>query len=93
MYPSSDIIDKLKISHEKFEDPDFGPSAADEFGAISLYGSGTPNPAGEVDRFINFFLANFCDVFHAIIMHYDYYFTFYYLNLKDYSIHCKIWKD
>jgi len=32
------VVDKLKISHEKFTDPDFGPSDKDEFGALSLYG-------------------------------------------------------
>lgn len=26
------IIDKLKVSHAKFEDPNFGPTAEDEFG-------------------------------------------------------------
>lgn len=40
------IINKLKISHTKFEDPDFGPNEKDEYGAISLYGNGPPNPAG-----------------------------------------------
>lgn len=44
---STEIIDKLKINHEKFDDPDFGPTEKDEFGAASLYGSGTPNPAGK----------------------------------------------
>jgi hypothetical protein len=37
----------LKVNHEKFDDPDFGPTEKDEFGAASLYGSGTPNPAGK----------------------------------------------
>jgi hypothetical protein len=41
-----EIITKLKISHTKFEDPDFGPNDSDEYGAISLYGNGPPNPAG-----------------------------------------------
>jgi hypothetical protein len=26
------IVDKLKVSHSKFEDKDFGPSPDDEFG-------------------------------------------------------------
>jgi hypothetical protein len=47
MFSSTEIIDKLKVNHEKFDDPDFGPNEKDEFGAISLYGSGTPNPAGK----------------------------------------------
>eukprot|EP01033_Poteriospumella_lacustris_P005213 gene5213-3723_t len=33
-----EIIDKLKTTHSKFEDPDFGPTADDEYGAVSLYG-------------------------------------------------------
>lgn len=33
-----EVVDKLKISHEKFTDPDFGPNEKDEFGANSLYG-------------------------------------------------------
>ncbi len=41
-----DIIDKLKQSHTKFEDPDFGPTGKDEFGAVSFYGNGKPDPAG-----------------------------------------------
>jgi hypothetical protein len=41
-----EIITKLKISHTKFEDPDFGPTESDEYGAISLYGNAPPNPAG-----------------------------------------------
>ncbi len=40
------IVDKLKVSHEKFEDPDFGPREKDEFGAVSFYGDGPPDPAG-----------------------------------------------
>lgn len=41
-----DIIQKLKASHSKFEDPDFGPNEKDEFGAMSFYGSTLPAPAG-----------------------------------------------
>lgn len=41
-----DVINKLKASHEKFEDPDFGPNEKDEFGAMSFYGSALPAPAG-----------------------------------------------
>ena len=68
--PLSEIIDKLKISHEKFEDPDFGPSSTDEFGAISLYGSGTPNPAGKRKLLIiSFFNDSLSYFFNAIIMH------------------------
>ena len=33
-----EVVDKLKVSHEKFTDPDFGPNEKDEFGALSLYG-------------------------------------------------------
>ena len=33
-----DIIGLLKASHGKFEDPDFGPTASDKLGALSLYG-------------------------------------------------------
>jgi hypothetical protein len=40
------IVDKLKVSHEKFVDEDFGPNEADEFGSISLYGSLDPNASG-----------------------------------------------
>ena len=40
------IIDKLKASHEKFVDEDFGPTSTDEFGANSFYGSQLPAPAG-----------------------------------------------
>jgi hypothetical protein len=40
------VIDKLKQSHTKFEDPDFGPTEKDEYGAISFYGNGKPDPAG-----------------------------------------------
>jgi hypothetical protein len=36
----------LKISHEKFEDVDFGPTEKDEFGAVSFYGTALPAPAG-----------------------------------------------
>ena len=41
-----EIVDKLKMSHSKFEDPDFGPQESDEFGAKSLYGAAPPDPAG-----------------------------------------------
>lgn len=41
-----EIVNKLKSSHEKFEDPDFGPNEKDEFGALSFYGSSLPAPAG-----------------------------------------------
>ena len=41
-----EIVNKLKTTHEKFEDPDFGPSEKDKFGAISFYGSALPAPAG-----------------------------------------------
>lgn len=41
-----EIINKLKTTHEKFEDADFGPNEKDEFGAISFYGSALPAPAG-----------------------------------------------
>lgn len=41
-----ELVDQLKASHNKFEDPDFGPLAADEFGAKSLYGDVKPEPAG-----------------------------------------------
>jgi hypothetical protein len=40
------IMDGLKSSGEKFSDTDFGPSDADEFGAVSLYGPKAPDPAG-----------------------------------------------
>ena len=40
------IIDDLKASSKKFEDPDFGPTEKDGLGAISLYGSAMPAPAG-----------------------------------------------
>lgn len=36
----------MKSTHEKFKDPDFGPSEDDEYGAKSLYGDGPPAPAG-----------------------------------------------
>ena len=32
------VVDELKISHEKFSDPDFGPNEKDEFGVKALYG-------------------------------------------------------
>lgn len=41
-----EIVNKLKMSHAKFEDPDFGPLESDEFGAKSLYGAAPPDPAG-----------------------------------------------
>ena len=41
-----EIIDKLKEKHSKFIDDDFGPTEKDEFGAISFYGNGKPDPAG-----------------------------------------------
>jgi len=42
------LVDKLKISHNKFTDPDFGPNATndDEHGSASLYGPAPPNPVG-----------------------------------------------
>ena len=40
------IINKLKASHGKFVDPDFGPTADDPHGAKSLYGDEPPTPAG-----------------------------------------------
>ena len=42
-----EIIDKCSINHTKFEDPDFGPTASDPLGALSLYGPAPPNPAGQ----------------------------------------------
>lgn len=48
-----EIINKLKSSHAKFEDPDFGPTEKDEYGAVSFYGppkakkdGAIPDPAG-----------------------------------------------
>ena len=41
-----ELVHKLKTSHEKFEDSDFGPKESDEFGALSFYGSSLPAPAG-----------------------------------------------
>lgn len=41
-----DIINKLKASHSKFLDNDFGSSEADEHGGLSLYGDAKPQPAG-----------------------------------------------
>ena len=41
-----EIVNKLKASHEKFEDKDFGPNEKDEFGALSFYGTALPAPAG-----------------------------------------------
>ena len=40
------IIDKLKATSQKFEDPDFGPTENDPRGAISFYGTAMPAPAG-----------------------------------------------
>jgi hypothetical protein len=40
-----EIVDNLKHSQTKFEDPDFGPNEKDEYGAASLYGSAVPDPA------------------------------------------------
>jgi len=40
------IISKLKTTHSKFEDLDFGPKEDDEYGGKSLYGNGKPDPAG-----------------------------------------------
>ena len=46
------IVKKLKETHEKFTDTDFGPTEADPDGAISFYGippkkgDGKPEPAG-----------------------------------------------
>ena len=41
------LVDKLKISHEKFTDQDFGPKAVndDEFGSASV-GPAPPSPVG-----------------------------------------------
>ena len=49
-----EIINKLKTTHQKFEDVDFGPTEADEHGTLSLYGpqksnkaeNGLPEPVG-----------------------------------------------
>jgi hypothetical protein len=41
-----EIVQGLKASHAKFVDPDFGPSEKDPLGALSLYGTGAPAPAG-----------------------------------------------
>ena len=40
------VVDTLRASHSKFEDPDFGPNEKDEFGSFSLYGDLKPDPAG-----------------------------------------------
>lgn len=40
-----EIVTKLKATHEKWTDPDFGPNASDEYGTKSLYPE-TPDPAG-----------------------------------------------
>ncbi len=39
-----EIVDDLKVRHEKFCDPDFGPNESDEFGGQSLYGPALPAP-------------------------------------------------
>ena len=39
-------VEKLKSSHTKFIDEDFGPEEGDEHGAKSLYGTAMPAPAG-----------------------------------------------
>jgi hypothetical protein len=41
-----EYIDKLKTTHIKFEDHDFGPQEKDKLGAKSLYGTAIPAPAG-----------------------------------------------
>lgn len=41
-----EIVDQCKASSRKFEDPDFGPTEKDPLGAVSLYGSALPAPAG-----------------------------------------------
>ena len=40
------IVDTLKASSQKFEDPDFGPTEKDPRGAVSFYGTAMPAPAG-----------------------------------------------
>ena len=42
-----ETIDNLKQQQTKFVDCDFGPTEEDEFGSISLYGTGQPDPAGQ----------------------------------------------
>ena len=39
-------VEKLKSSHTKFIDEDFGPDGGDKYGAKSLYGTAMPAPAG-----------------------------------------------
>ena len=41
-----EIVEDLKSSHSKFEDPHFGPMEGDDLGANSLYGTKMPAPAG-----------------------------------------------
>lgn len=41
-----EYVDKLKSTHGKFEDRDFGPQETDKLGASSLYGTKIPAPAG-----------------------------------------------
>lgn len=41
-----EYVDKLKSTHSKFEDGDFGPKEVDKLGASSLYGTTIPAPAG-----------------------------------------------
>lgn len=41
-----EIVEKLKASHGKFVDADFGPTSEDPHGAKSLYGNDLPTPAG-----------------------------------------------
>ena len=40
------IVDATKATHSKYADPHFGPTEADPFGALSLYGKEPPTPAG-----------------------------------------------
>ena len=40
------IVEGLKASSQKFEDPDFGPTQKDPLGAVSFYGTAMPAPAG-----------------------------------------------
>jgi hypothetical protein len=42
----NEIVAELKKKQAKFEDPDFGPTKNDEFGALALYGSVTPPSEG-----------------------------------------------
>jgi hypothetical protein len=41
-----EIVDRVKATHGKYIDPDFGPTEQDPNGAISLYGNEPPAPAG-----------------------------------------------